>query len=266
MAPDEVISPTGRWAGKLTGRPLPEADATVDALNGDDRDALVEIWLGRAANERRVSDSFVVVADALTALCADPALIELARRAVDDELRHAELCRIVASRIAGCELAPPPRLTLVVPPHATASPALRHLLHVVGQSCLNETIASAVLEASLAHARGSLVSAALRELLSDEIDHARIGWALLAATSEPVRAKIEPWIAPLVRGNVKMWRETPRRYATNTSVAAQGALTRDQSETTLLAAVQDLILPAFDRLGISTTDVCRWLRAGAPTA
>lgn len=226
---------------------------------------MAEIWLGRAANERRVSDSFAFIADALRALNANAALIELAVRAVDDELRHAEICRLVASRFHGSELEPPARLALTVPAHATASPDLRHTLHVVGQSCFNETIASAVLEASIAGARGALVSAALRELLSDEVDHARLGWAHLAATREELRAKVEKWIAALARGNLTMWRDTPRRYATTVAMTEQGALTAQETEETLLAAIRDLVIPGFDKLGMSTTEVRAWLDRGAPT-
>lgn len=266
MAPHEVSSRKGRWGGRLTSRPLPESDPSIERLADDERATLTRVWLARAANERRVSDSFAVVVDALTALHAAPSLIKLAHRAVDDELRHAEICRYVASRFAGADLPAPDRLTLVVPPHATASEELRHTLHVVGQSCLNETIASAVLEASIATARGPLVSAALRELLSDEIDHGRLGWAYLATVPTELRAKIERWLPAIVRGNLKMWRETPRLYATSVAVVEQGALPAERTEATLLGAIRDLIIPGFDRLGLSTVELRRWLELGAPTA
>jgi len=89
MAPYEV-SAHGRWSGRLTRRPLPEGE--ID-LAPEAREVLAEIWLGRAASERRVADAFVVVGDALAALGADAALRDLAGRAVDDEMRHAELSR-----------------------------------------------------------------------------------------------------------------------------------------------------------------------------
>ncbi len=257
----------GRWGGRLTSRPLPESDPSIEALSPDDRATMATVWLGRAQNERRVSDSFAVVRDALVALHADVALIELAARAVDDELRHAELCRIVAARFRGSDIEAPPLLALAVPPHATASPELRHTLHVIGQSCLNETIASAVLEASLAGAKGALVTAALRELLSDEVDHARIGWVHLATVTArgELRAKIERWVPALVRGNLKMWRETQRTYGTERALQEQGALSVEQTEETLLGAIRDLVIPGFDRLGIATTEVTAWLARGAPT-
>ena len=259
-------SPNGRWNGRLTSRPLPETDPTIERLSADEREIMTEVWLGRAANERRVSDSFGVVAEALKAVGANPAFITLAHRAVDDELRHAEICRAVAARFHGSALEPPARLALVVPPHPTASPELRHTLHIIGQSCFNETIASAVLEASIAGARAPLASAALRELLSDEVDHARLGWAHLASVSNELRAKVERWIPALARGNLKMWRQTPRRYATSLALMEQGALSAETTEETLLSAIRDLVIPGFDQLGCSTLEVRRWLESGAPTS
>jgi hypothetical protein len=261
----EAHQVSGRWGGRLTSRPLPDGDESIDRLDKGSRALLVEVWLARAANERRVSDSFAVILDALAAVQAEPALIELARRAIDDELRHAEICRAVASRFAGAELAAPSRLPLTYPAHATASPELRHTLHIIGQSCLNETLASAILEASLVTARGPLVCAALRELLSDEVDHARLGWAHLASVRPELKNKLGPWLQPLARGNLKMWRETQRTYATGPALVEQGALTRERTEQTLLNAFRDLVVPGFAKLGLPVEAITRWLDEGAPT-
>src|SRR5689334_3726888 len=106
-----------RWSGRLTSRPLPEHDSALEALTDEQRAQLVAVWLSRAASERRVADAFEVIHAALLAARSDPALVALAARAIDDEHRHAELCRVVAARCAGRELEPPARLMLVTPEH-----------------------------------------------------------------------------------------------------------------------------------------------------
>jgi hypothetical protein len=262
MAADEVM---GRWGGRLTSRPLPEVDETIELLDARSRGILAEIWLARSANERRVSDSFALIHAALLAVHAESSLVALAHRAVDDELRHAEICRTVASRFAREELAAPSPLLLTVPPHATASPELRHTLHIVGQSCFNETLASAILEASLQTARGPLACAALRELLSDEVDHARLGWAHLATVRPEVKKKLSAWLQPLARGNLKTWRETQRTYATSPELVEHGALTRERTEQTLVGALRDLVVPGFAKLGLSVDALTHWLDEGAET-
>ncbi|MBS2011680.1 MAG: hypothetical protein JST00_02105 [Deltaproteobacteria bacterium] len=255
----------GRWGGAITSRPLPPEDLTIDGLSADRRAIASQVWLARAASERRVSDAFAIVRDALVALDAAPALVDLAARAVDDEIRHAELSRVVASRYAGVELPHPERLRLAVPSHAGASKPLRHVLHVVGQCCLNETIASAFLEAAIRDARAPIARAALRELLSDEIDHARIGWGLLASLDPGARREVGRWLPALAIANLRMWREAPRTYPDDPLLAAHGAPCLEVVEDALLVAFRELVVPGAEALGISTGELRAWLREGAPT-
>lgn len=260
-----MFGSAGRWGGRLTGRPLPDVDPELDELDDAQRAELVSVWLGRTASERRVADAFEVVRDALIALGAGGELVALATRAVDDEYRHEELSRRVASRFAGRELEPPPRLSLVVPEHPGADGALLHTLHVLGHCAMNETFASAFLETSLAFAKAPLARSAVQELLSDEIDHARLGFALLAGLDEAKRRAVEPWLLPMVRANLKMWRDTPRPYPIDPIVHRHGAPPADAVETALRGAISDLMLPGFERFGFATEPLRSWLADGAPT-
>lgn len=260
-----AISPTGRWGGRLTSRPLPTDDPGIARLDAADRAQLAAVWHARAATERRVATSFEVIRDALAALGADAALVALADRAVDDEHRHAELCRVVASCFHGADLAPPDLLPHSYPKHPGASDALRPLLHVIGQCCMNETFASAYLETAFAAATGALARAALRELLSDEIDHAKLGWACVAAVPPGLRAEAAPWLLRLARANLRMWRDAPRDYPSSERLAAHGAPRPEAIEAALLAALGDLIVPGLAHVGLPTDDVAAWLAAGAPT-
>jgi hypothetical protein len=255
----------GRWGGRITSRPLLEGDPTLEALADDARREISEVWRARSATERRVADSFEVIRDALRELGMDGALSELADRAVDDEYRHEEICRVIASRFAGKELDSAPRLTLIVPQHRGADDRLKLELWVVGQCCMNETIASAFLEAAVATTTGPMARGALKELLSDEIDHARIGWAFLAALPEAERSRIGPWLAGMMRANLKMWRDTPRAYPISDQLAAQGAPREAVVEQALLTAVRELVIPGLEHFALPTIEIERWLDSGAPT-
>jgi hypothetical protein len=256
---------TKRWAGRLTSRPLPAHDPTLETLTDEQRAELVAVWLSRAASERRVADAFGVIHGALQSTRSDALLRGLAARAVDDEHRHAELCRVVASRCAGRELEPPARLTLVQPEHQGAPARLIPTLHVLGHCAMNETFASAFLETSLGCAQTPLARAALRELLSDEVDHARIGWAHLAELSEHQRAELTPWLDSLVYANLKMWRDAPRAVATDATLHRYGAPAAEAIERALLGAVRDLIIPGLAHFELPTRSLELWLAAGAPT-
>lgn len=260
------IRPDGRWQGRLTSRPLPEADESIDRLSPEARRELASHWLARAASERRVADAFVVVRDALVASDAPNDLVALATRAIDDEHRHTELARHVASRFAGEALQEPARLTLVVPVHPHASPELVRALHVLGHCALNETFASAVLEAALHASTGALAKAALRELLSDEIDHARIGWGYLASLSPEVRRALVPFLPELLRANLRAWRTTEREYPSDPSLVTHGALTATLIESSLQTALLTLVMPGFVHLGMPTDALTDWIASGAPTS
>jgi hypothetical protein len=255
----------GRWNGRLTNRPLPVHDAEIESLSEEQRSELVLVWLGRAASERRVADAFAVIRNAFEDLHSDAALISLSTRAIDDEYRHAELSRQVASRYARRELAAPERLQLVVPEHPGASPRLLHTLHILGHCAMNETFASAFLEASLLHAKGALACAALRALFSDEIDHARLGWAHLASLSVDERRELVPWLPTLVRANLKMWRDTARPYPTDPVLHAHGAPPAGTVEQALLDAIRLLIIPGLAHFDLPTQPIHDWLACGAPT-
>ncbi|HEX6766906.1 MAG TPA: hypothetical protein VF103_15530 [Polyangiaceae bacterium] len=257
---------SGRWGGRLTKRPLPESDPLLDELSRDDRRALADVWLGRAAMERRVADAFAVIRDALRRRNAAFALVRLAERAIDDEYRHAELSRVVASRFAGEELAAPKRLALEVPKHASASAELRDTLFVVGQCVLNETTASAFLEACLAHAHGAVAKSALRELLSDEIDHGRIGWAHLASLSEATRAEVSRWLLPMAFLNLRTWREqSPEDPEHRSAWTLHGAPPHEVIHRALVDALRTLIVPGLKELRMRTDALDAWLDDGAPT-
>jgi hypothetical protein len=260
-----MIRADGRWGGRVTNRPLLHGDETLALLSDEDRAALSEVWLGRAATERRVADSFAVIRDALGELGSDSSLVALADRAVDDEWRHAEICRFVASRFVDRELDPPPALELLVPKHHGADRQLTLELWVVGQCCMNETIASAFLEAAVTTSNAPMARGALRELLSDEIDHARLGWAFLATLPRERLDAIGPWLFGMLRENLKLWRDAPRGYPMTDALAAQGAPREAVVEDSLLTSVRELVIPGLERFALPTDKIQAWLASGAPT-
>jgi hypothetical protein len=256
----------GRWGGRLTQRPLPDADPELEALSSRDRERLARIWLYRAATERRVADSFEVITESLRRRGAPASLVSISARAVDDEYRHTELSRVVASRFAGRELDAPARLPLELPRHEGASPALRDTLFVVGQCVLNETTASTFLESCLDHARGAVARTALRELLSDEVEHGRLGWSYLAWLSSAERTAVGPWLLPMAYLNLKLWRdETPDDPDHTPALSEHGAPPARVIHDALTGALTSLIVPGLKELGMRTAPLESWLAAGAFT-
>jgi hypothetical protein len=235
---------------QLTRKPLPVADPTIAALTAAERRVAIAVWHGRAEAELRASGSFSHLAVELADAGAPAELVALARRAIADELRHSMLCWHVACAFAGAGLPAPRRLPVTIPALAGASESMRRVMHVVGMCCLNETTGSAFLEVCREGARGPLVCAALHELLTDEIDHARLGWAFVATLSLEVRAELAAWLPALVAANLGEWRQRPHRIITD-ALVAQGCPRWDDVDAAVVAAIDDLFVPGFERLGMS---------------
>lgn len=258
------VSRAGRYRGAVTGRPLPEHDAEIAALPRSLRATLASIWLSQAATEARVARSFGIIHRSLAQLDADPGLVALAARAVDDEHRHAALCEELAGRYAGRVVGPHASLPHQRPVHREAtSPELRAALFVVGQCALNETFASAYLDAARREAKTPLARAALRALLEDEVDHARIGWAYLSTLTPALRAALSDWLVPLVVCNLREWRRL--ELPDGDALAAHGVPPKEVAVEALDAAARDLLVPAFRHVGLDTRALERWVTSGLPT-
>lgn len=239
----------------LTRRPLPERDDTIAALTSNERRIAAAVWQARGEAELRASMSFAYLARELADAGAAPELVALAQRAVTDEIRHGEICRRVASALAGREVPELRRLPLRVPRFAGASAELVRVLHVVGMSCLNETTGGVFLEVCRAGARAPLASRALHELLADEIDHARIGWAFVASdrVSEPTRTELTRRMPELIAMNLAAWRERPR-FEVSDALVAQGIPRWDDVDRAVVAAIDELLVPGFASVGIAVHD------------
>jgi hypothetical protein len=260
--------PEGRWGGRLTRRDLPLDDPSIDALPPITRRRIARVWEHRAAMERRVAESFLIVGSALERRGAATELRELAARAVDDEYRHTELSLVVASRYAGVTLPSAATLPLEPPAHLGADAVLRDDLWILGHCLFNETTASAYLECARHHAKGALALAATRELLADEIEHGRLGWAYLGGLDAGARRRIGPWLLPLAVTNLRQWRTETPEDAQDLDVAllaAHGAPPAAAIRATLVAALRELILPGLIELGLATNELADWCEAGAST-
>lgn len=253
----------GRYGGAITRRELPDATEEIAALDPALRAQLATIWLSQAATEARVATSFATIHASLVALDADPGLVRLAERAVDDEHRHATLCEELAGRFAGRVVGPHPALGEQRPLHETASSAaLRDALYVVGQCALNETFASAYLSTAYRGAERPLAKRALQELLEDEVDHARLGWAYLHSMDPALRRELEDWLLPLTVCNLREWRrlELPESDA----LAANGVPPRELAQAALGATLGEVLVPGFRHVGLDTRPLERWIASGAP--
>lgn len=241
---------------------LPVDDPTIAALAPDARARVARIWTERSAAEQRAALLFTLVARDLLVDGAIPEVLELATRAVHDELRHVEVCRQVASRYAGSEVPWPAPEPAPEPGFRDAPPDLTRVLHVVGNTSIAESVGAAFLQVCRADAEGPLVRAALQTLLRDDVGHARIGWAHLA--SGRVAARHLPAIGAALPGLLRAVRQGwYDRCAELDALAApppgHGCATTTAIRAAVDTTLREVIVPGFEYLGIDTTTARRWL-------
>jgi hypothetical protein len=141
---------------------------------------------------------------------------------------------------------------------------LRATLHVTALCCVNETIACAALRASMQASQSPLVSAALQSILSDEIDHARAGWAHLASASVSIETKraLAPWLPRLLAGHLDALLDDGAPLP-GEGYPQHGMLSRASLRGIIASALDAVILPGFERAGIETGDAREWARGRA---
>jgi hypothetical protein len=240
---------------------LPLDDTSVDELAPKVRAQLAKHWEQRSVSELRVASVFSVLARELFEEGADPPVIQICARAVSDEVRHSEICRLLAERYAGHEVPWPKPGPVPMPLHARAPARLRPTLRAAAMGCINETIASAWLEASLKETTAKLPHAAIRELMADDVHHSRLGWAHIASdrVTTKMRAELAGWLPRLLQAAAGPWLKDARGYGAG--VPAHGS---PSSETTLHAVrttIREVVLPGFAALGVAIDPALAWADA-----
>jgi hypothetical protein len=195
---------------------------------------------------------------------ADPDVLAVIARGVHDEVRHAEVCRAVASRYAGREL-PWPDGVAVESPKPQADVRARAAFHLVMMCCVNEAIASVFLDRSLADVRSPCARAAVGELLADEVLHARVGWVFLARQDRKVRAAVEANLWTLTRPIVQCWWEEGDVTLLE-GAPEHGIPSLEVTRDCVHRAIDEVVLPGFEAVGVDGSEVRARLRDLYPRA
>ena len=232
-------------------------------LDAEGRAFTSVVWLGRARSEARAVPAFCSLLDDLDAMQAPHALVDIAHRALDEEAEHARLCLELASEYASRRLLMPEHA--YVRPELTNAPAeLRPLLRVLLVAALSETVSSSFIELAWRQATAPAVHALFHNLLEDEVDHARLGWAALALpyVTDEMRALLGGYLPELVSGILAQWQSAP--LVPRDDLRGHGVLPWQTVSTHTTTALRDLVLPGFETLGVDVGPARRMLDARPP--
>jgi hypothetical protein len=234
-------------------------------------DVAAHVWRARAVAELEAAARFDRLATELREVGAVTPVVDMARAAAEDERRHATLCRRLARHFGGpalVEIAPPPPRP--VGPRGLGQRE-RVLFEVVAMGCVTETLSAAILGGLVERASDPEARAVMLEILRDEVRHARLGWAHLAAErARGVGDVISSHLPAMLEATVNdaLLAAPATKDATDPDAAALAGLgslpigvRRHLFEETLC----HVIFPGLEHVGIDTRGARGWLdEATAP--
>lgn len=180
-------------------RRLPISLGGAALLDESARRAAIAEWTGRMVNEHVSSRVFAGLLPQMMRAGVDADFQREAADAVVDELRHARLCAAVVEALGGEARAPLPDLD-EVPRHDDVGALEGLLRNVLSVSCLNETVAVALLESNRRLVTESTLRRVLTEILADEVGHSRMGWQILSTAApridDQMRARLGAYLVP----------------------------------------------------------------------
>ena len=228
-------------------------------LKAEIRSLVADTCLRRAELELKGAAAFHLVTGSLLELRADSKLLDLSVRSISEELRHAEIYRVLAERFRGEPVVLSRPAPIEFPSYDAVPARFAHALHVVGMSAIIETMACGFLQLCLDNATEPEVRTAIREILGDEIRHGQIGWAFLAsgALDRVERAALSSWIPRLLETQVSSWLA---QIATLPDISAPeyGCPDREAIVGATFDAIDQLVLPGFDHAKIVTGPARDW--------
>ncbi|WP_434048570.1 MULTISPECIES: ferritin-like domain-containing protein [Sorangium] len=225
------------------------------------RAAAAGVWRSRTCAELEAAARFSRLAEQLAAAGAVAPVVAMARAAAEDERRHAALCAALARELGGATFTPPAVAGAPeVAPRALGTRE-RLLYEVVAMSCVTETLSAALLGEMVERATDPRVRDTMQQILRDEVDHARLGWAHLAAEwqrgcADVIGQHLPAMLAGTVHEEVfSSGAEHPEQGA----LSGLGALGRGERRRIFDETMRLVVLPGLRRFGIDTGRGEQWL-------
>jgi rubrerythrin len=225
-----------------------------------ERALAASVWRARRAFELDAAVRFARLSDELTALQAGAEVVALARQAADDERRHAQLCADLVTYFGGQVTDAAAPAAAPVSPSGLV-PRERLLYEVVALACVTETLSTALLGTLVERATDDVVRRTMHEILRDEVQHSRLGWAHLAGEhAHGARDVVGAHLPAMLRATVREELFTEEgEHPQQEALSGLGALSRRDRIDVCVATMTSVVFPGLERFGVDTSRGRRWL-------
>ena len=220
----------------------------------------VASWQRFCQDERESVIAATTATTDLARLGAPPAILGMAARVIEDEIRHVEVCtRVLDCLGADTTVTPPAGMRLTPAGDGDEDTESRVARALIARFAVGESLSAACFATARATAREPLIAWAYTELLRDEARHGAFG----ARAGEWV---IRHWSA---RQRQTLWADCLREMQTfeqrvggpvtdvprvsihrDTAAAALGLLSPQASCSAVMASIPRWVLPHLARLGV----------------
>jgi hypothetical protein len=241
-------------------RRLLRVAVSTSSLSERARRRAAKIWGERRTSELEAAQRFAWLASEFDAVGASATVRELAARAADDELRHAELCANLSRYFGGALMtSAPAAVRRVAPAGVQRKDAL--IYEVVALACVTETLSTALLGALVDRASDSLARRTMHSILRDEVSHSRLGWAYLAEAACPRAMEgISAHLPGMLQSTLSD--ELFRRSTfdpVESEVAGLGQLERIERRRIVRETLEQVVFPGLERFGADVRSGRRWI-------
>jgi hypothetical protein len=240
-------------------RPIPWGESMAHTLAPDVRAELARIWGERIPTEYRSITGFATFSFDLIAAGAPVDLVAVCHRVCIDELRHTELA-VKMVDLYGGHRPPLPREINSLPGDTSLTAVAQACRSAILLSCLGETFACTELVMLRDRAIDPVVRGVLTVFLSDEIVHARVGWAYLAhafktadqATRKSVADAVPGYVAGIAANLFGTHDRVAAVDVTNDDdrLAAHGVCSMREEQDLYRSFVSDVFLPGLRAVGV----------------
>jgi len=219
-------------------------------------------WAFRTRAEVEATARFARMATELAGVGASPVVVQGAAGASADEMRHRDLCARIAAKWGEPNAADhtPPRTRVG---RSDMDPRDRLLWEVVAVCCISETMNTSLMTRCMEVVKDEEIRATLHELLQDEVRHARLGWAHLAAERAERRGQFLGDVLPLMlEASVEPgFLEGTDRAPWTDAMYDYGELPWEELVKIYRDTMSLVVFPGLEATGVDTAKGRAWLDA-----
>jgi hypothetical protein len=227
-------------------------------------------WSARTRAEIEASARFARMAAELATVGAKSVVVRGASDASRDEARHRDLCAAIAARFgepnAKAYAAPRERIG-----RSDMDPRDRLLWEVVAVCCISETMNTSLLTRCQEITKDGQIKTTLHELLKDEVRHAQLGWAHLAAERAAGRGDfLRDLLPPMLESSVEPgFLDGKLPIPWTAAMYDYGELPQSELVEIYCETLNEVVFRGLDAMGVDSRQGRAWLHAhklaAAPT-